>query len=136
MSPFVIFVIVLTVAYILYFSVTITKDLYGKKNQVKASEDFFDVSSMNEPNQAIEVNEEDDGFRIGNEEKIYNLLPPTPVEEAPGPTQAEKMIDKVVEKMEDIHRESSPAMDQITLEEALRFINKKNSNVFATSTRD
>ena len=41
MSPFVIFVIVLTVAYIIYFGVTITNDLYGKKNQVKTNEDFL-----------------------------------------------------------------------------------------------
>ena len=53
MIPFVIFVIVLTVAYILYYGVTITNDLYGKIKQVKTNEDFFDVSSMNEPNRCI-----------------------------------------------------------------------------------
>ena len=31
MSPFVIFVIVLTIIYIIYYAVMITRDLYGKK---------------------------------------------------------------------------------------------------------
>lgn len=141
MSPFVIFVIVLTVAYIIYFGVTITNDLYGKKNQVKTNEDFFDVSSMNEPNQVIEVNEAEDGFRIGNEEKVYNKeastsISSTPMEESPNPTLAEKKICEMVEKMEDVNEKSSSAMDQMELEEALRHINKGNSNLFATTTRE
>lgn len=141
MSPFVIFVIVLTVAYIIYFGVTITNDLYGKKNQVKTNEDFFDVSSMNEPNQAIEVNEAEGGFQIGNEEKVNNKeasasISSTPMEESLNPILAEKKICEMVEKMEDIDEESSSAMDQMELEEALRHINKGNSNLFATTTRD
>lgn len=141
MSPFVIFVIVLTVAYIIYFGVTITNDLYGKKNQVKTNEDFFDVSSMNEPNQVIEVNEAEDGFRIGNEEKVNNKeastsISSTPMEESPNPTLAEKKICEMVEKMEDVDEKSSTAMDQMELEEALRHINKGNSNLFATTTRE
>lgn len=141
MSPFVIFVIVLTVAYIIYFGVTITNDLYGKKNQVKTNEDFFDVSSMNEPNRAIEVNEAEDGFRIGNEEKVNNKeasasISPTPMEESLNPTLAEKKISQMVEKMEDVDQKSSSAMDQMELEEALRHINKGNSNLFATTTRE
>ena len=32
MTPYVIFVIVLTVAYIIYYGYHISKDLYGKKN--------------------------------------------------------------------------------------------------------
>lgn len=141
MSPFVIFVIVLTVAYIIYFGVTITNDLYGKKNQVKTNEDFFDVSSMNEPNQATEVNEAEGGFQIGNEEKVNNKeasasISSTPMEESLNPILAEKKICEMVEKMEDIDEESSSAMDQMELEEALRHINKGNSNLFATTTRD
>lgn len=141
MSPFVIFVIVLTVAYIIYFGVTITNDLYGKKNQVKTNEDFFDVSSMNEPNQVIEVNEAEDGFRIGNEEKVNSKeagtsISSTPMEESPNPALAEKRISQMVEKMEDVDEKSSLAMDQMELEEALRHINKGNSNLFATTTRE
>ena len=141
MRPFVSFVRVLTVAYIIYVGVTITNDLYGKKNQVKTNEDFFDVSSMNEPNQAIEVNEAEGGFQIGNEEKVNNKeasasISSTPMEESLNPILAEKKICEMVEKMEDIDEESSSAMDQMELEEALRHINKGNSNLFATTTRD
>ncbi|WP_163177184.1 hypothetical protein [Bacteroides sp. 51] len=108
---------------------------------MKTNEDFFDVSSMNEPNQAIEVNEAKNGFRIGNEEKVNNKeagtsMSSTPIEESLNPTLAEKKICEMVEKMEDIDKESSSAMDQMELEEALRHINKGNSNLFATTTRD
>lgn len=46
MSPFVIFVIVLTVIYIIYYAVMITRDLYGKKEEHKSQEEVFDVSDM------------------------------------------------------------------------------------------
>ena len=46
MSPFVIFVIVLTIIYIIYYAVMITRDLYGKKEDHKTQEEVFDVSDM------------------------------------------------------------------------------------------
>ena len=46
MSPFVIFVIVLTVIYIIYYAVMITRDLYGKKEEHKSQEEVFDVGDM------------------------------------------------------------------------------------------
>ena len=54
MSPFVIFVIVLTIIYIIYYAVMITRDLYGKKEDHKTQEEVFDVSDMVEEEAALE----------------------------------------------------------------------------------
>ena len=46
MPGFVIFVFVLTFAYVVYFSVMITLDLHSKKDEKKTDEETIDVSSM------------------------------------------------------------------------------------------
>ena len=43
MSPFAIFAIVLTIAYIIYYGVNISRDLYGKKGQENETEEIFDM---------------------------------------------------------------------------------------------
>lgn len=64
MSPFVIFAISLTIAYVIYYAVMITRDLYGKKEENKSNEEVFDVSSITEEDAAVAVNESDGGFSI------------------------------------------------------------------------
>ena len=68
MSPFVIFAISLTIAYVIYYAVMITRDLYGKKEENKSNEEVFDVSSITEEDAAIAVNESDGGFCIANKQ--------------------------------------------------------------------
>ena len=68
MSPFVIFVIVLTVIYIIYYAVMITRDLYGKKEEHKSQEEVFNVSDMVEEETAVSVHESDNGFSVGDDE--------------------------------------------------------------------
>lgn len=68
MSPFVIFVIVLTVIYIIYYAVMITRDLYGKKEEHKSQEEVFDVSDMVEEETAVSVHENDNGFSVADKE--------------------------------------------------------------------
>lgn len=70
MSPFVIFAISLTIAYVIYYAVMITRDLYGKKEENKSNEEVFDVSSITEEEAAVAVNESDGGFCIAN--KLYD----------------------------------------------------------------
>ena len=64
MRPFVIFAISLTIAYVIYYAVMITRDLYGKKEENKSNEEVFDVSSITEEEAAVAVNESDGGFSI------------------------------------------------------------------------
>ena len=68
MSPFVIFAISLTIAYVIYYAVMITRDLYGKKEENKSNEEVFDVSSITEEDAAIAVNEINGGFCIANKQ--------------------------------------------------------------------
>ena len=72
MSPFVIFAISLTIAYVIYYAVMITRDLYGKKEENKSNEEVFDVSNITEEEAAVAVNESDGGFSIANKQYDIN----------------------------------------------------------------
>lgn len=62
-----IFVLVLTAVYIIYYAVIITKDLYGKKDEAKSTEDVFDISSMADAEESIAVEENEGGFSVGTD---------------------------------------------------------------------
>lgn len=73
MSPFAIFAIVLTIAYIIYYGVNISRDLYGKKGQENETEEIFDVGNMSEIEEPIPVREDGDGFVIGTQFELENF---------------------------------------------------------------
>lgn len=73
MSPFAIFAIVLTIAYIIYYGVNISRDLYGKKGQESETEEIFDIGTMSEIEEPIPVREDGDGFVIGMQTDLENL---------------------------------------------------------------
>lgn len=73
MSPFAIFAIVLTIAYIIYYGVNISRDLYGKKGQENETEEIFEVSNMPKVEEPIPVREDGDGFVIGTQAELENL---------------------------------------------------------------
>lgn len=72
MSPFAIFAILLTIAYIIYYGVNISRDLYGKKGQENETEETFDVSNMSEIEAPIPVTEDGDGFIMGSQANLEN----------------------------------------------------------------
>lgn len=65
MSPFMIFALVLTIAYAIYYAVVIAKDLQGKKGRTNSTEEVFDLDGMEE-DESVEVSEAGDGFQVGN----------------------------------------------------------------------
>ncbi len=73
MSPFAIFAIVLTIAYIIYYGVNISRDLYGKKGQESETEEIFDMGTMSEIEEPIPVTEDGDSFIIGTQADLENL---------------------------------------------------------------
>lgn len=73
MSPFAIFAIVLTIAYIIYYGVNISRDLYGKKGQESETEEIFDVGTMSKMEEPVPVTEDGDGFIIGTQADLENL---------------------------------------------------------------
>lgn len=60
-----IFALVLTIAYVLYYAVVIAKDLQGKKGIVNSTEEVFDLDDMEEE-ESVEVSETADSFQVGN----------------------------------------------------------------------
>lgn len=73
MSLFAIFAIVLTIAYIIYYGVNFSRDLYGKKGQENEIEEIFDMGSMSEIEKPISVTEDGDSFIIGTQADLENL---------------------------------------------------------------
>lgn len=67
MSSYLIFVLVLTAMYIIYYAVIITKDLYGKKDEAKSTEEVFDISNMTDAEESIAVEENEGGFSVGTD---------------------------------------------------------------------
>ena len=65
MSSYLIFILVLTAVYIIYYAVIVTKDLYGNKDDAKTTEEVFDVSNMADAEESIAVEENNGGFSIG-----------------------------------------------------------------------
>ncbi|WP_346711047.1 hypothetical protein [Phocaeicola salanitronis] len=73
MSPFMIFALVLTIAYAIYYAVVIAKDLQGKKGQTNPTEEVFDLDGMEEE-ESVEVSETGDSFQVGN--SVENRMDP------------------------------------------------------------
>ena len=69
MSPFMIFAVVLTFAYIVYFAVTIMRDLYGKKDEGQKHEsETIEVAGMTDEESPVSVSEDESGFHIGDDD--------------------------------------------------------------------
>ncbi|MCI7547830.1 MAG: hypothetical protein SO287_08880 [Parabacteroides sp.] len=119
MSGFWIFAIILTVAYVLYYGIIISIDLYGKpKEQSKGSEETFEFKDM-EFEQPKAVEETSGGFRISendgdggnkwNETLTRTVTPPSEQQDAPkldatgaSLSPAQEKIKRTEENMEDI----------------------------------
>lgn len=65
MSPFLIFVICLSIAYLLYYGVNIGKDLYAAGKLPSSNEEVFEIDDAPKET-AVCVNEHEDGFFVGD----------------------------------------------------------------------
>ena len=61
MSGFVIFALVLTFVYVVYFVVMITLDLHGKKDEKKTEEEAYDVGDLTNEEQPVAIEERNEG---------------------------------------------------------------------------
>ena len=105
MSGFVIFALVLTFAYVVYFAVQITLDLHGNKGEKSTEEEIYDVGDMANEEQPVAVEEHnddpdlsvptytehvtEDGLRVLNPTGKSVVLNPPVVEEPSQETQTE-----------------------------------------------
>ena len=65
MKGFVIFAIVVTVIYVIYYTVIIVQDLYGKPKDEKSQGESFDVSDMTDEDDSVTVSENEGGVSVG-----------------------------------------------------------------------
>lgn len=108
MKAYFIFVLVLTVAYIVYYAVMITKDLHGNGEKKKSEEEEFDVSEF-DAEESVSVVENDKGFNIGDNEYETHYIDETqnvseetnPTEEKPKQDVIEALNNKVKANMEE-----------------------------------
>jgi hypothetical protein len=117
MSPFLIFVTVLTIGYVIYYAVIIMQDLYGKKGEPKEDIEEFEVSTMAGEESPIVVNEDGTNFKVGNDEDneseqrivVYDESNfPLDNDATPQPTETpEEECERYQAAMEDINVESS-----------------------------
>lgn len=77
MKAFMIFAVVLTIGYVVYYTVVIVHDLYGKPKEKKADAETFDVSDMEDDDESVNVSENDGGFSVGGNEyeTTYEAMP-------------------------------------------------------------
>ena len=114
MKSFVIFAIVVTVIYVIYYTVIIVQDLYGKPKDEKSQGESFDVSDMTNEEESIAVSESegDNQYETAYEEK--QLAEPT--EEAAAtaeeskPHVLEKIQSAIEKKMEEVNTTYSDPM--------------------------
>jgi hypothetical protein len=66
MTPYWIFVIAITIAYIIYYGYNISKDVYGKKSDKTSTAEVFDMKSLASEVTATPVKEVDGGFSFGD----------------------------------------------------------------------
>ncbi len=155
MNPYFIFVLALTVLYIIYYAYNIVHDLYGKKGEVKNATETYDVSDMtsNEPEPEEEdstaVTESENGFVIGEQEvetQVDAISDATseqeeePAEdEADTQSKVEKLIAETSEKMEDTEVYMSDGMLDEQLYRCLLtkgMTGKENVHLEWTMTKD
>lgn len=133
MTPYVIFVIVLTVAYIIYYGYHISKDLYGKKNEKDTSVEEFDVSGMQDEVVATPVRESGDGFSLGEEAGIGSDASPRTTPEAEASAENGKgRFDNLTDNMDETDVTSEGGVSYDELEQML--YDKKSDIAFRKST--
>ena len=116
MSAFLVFAVVLTLVLIVYYAVMIALDLKRQGKKPPTSKEEFDVSSMQEVDDAFAVDESrfklpDTAVEKEEEEKKADeqqvAVPVTPSK----PSEAARTIERVEEKMEAITPETSGGVD-------------------------
>lgn len=111
MDSYFIFAIVLTVAYIIYYAVIITHDLYGKKGTDKPNEEVFDLGAPEEE-ESVAVTESETGFSIGSEN--FETESTTVASETSADEDGKDKLDTAQDKLERLKAEAEERMQETT----------------------
>lgn len=125
MSPFMIFALVLTVLYAVYYGVVIARDLHGKKARSQSTEEVFDLGDMGKE-ESVEVLETEDSFRVGGAgAEQPEIAEEAGTAEVPGNTpgtgrnEAEEKAERIRSGLSEAEVESEDGVDAPTLHELL-----------------
>ena len=126
MSPFAIFTIVLTLAYVIYYGVMISRDLTKNPGQEEAQEETIEVDTFAQAEEPETVKSVGDGFQVGDG-PIYQPEPQPDVISlnSEGNVEAEglsnvlssemtKRVGEAGEEVDDIDPDSQPQVDAKT----------------------
>lgn len=152
MSAFVIYAIILTLVYIVYYSAMVTREMYARKDQVSDTTETFDVGGMNDQIESVAVNESKNGFYLGdtvaeeedqvNEENITDVTDEDQVsvlgtgQASDEPSEAELHAESAEAMMEDIEPEFPAQYEPDEFD--LILLNPSNTVpvIITTDTRD
>ena len=134
MTPYVIFVIVLTIAYIIYYGYNISKDLYGKKDQPETVVEEFDVSEMEGTVVATPVRESEEGFSVGEDsgQQKAEATPPTDRDSDKTDNRAKDKFDNIIRQLDETDVSCEGGMQYPELEQLM--LSRKSDLVFRQST--
>lgn len=101
MSPFLTFAICLSIAYLLYYGANIGKDLYATGKQLTSNEEVFEIEDV-PVETAVSVNEQGDGFFIGDAEpeETAEVLDPEKESEKKETAETERRIASLQENLD------------------------------------
>lgn len=117
MSPYAIFVIVLTIAYIIYYGYNISKDVYGKKNVEESSEEVFD--GFENDVVATPVTETGDGFSLGEDAEVSAPAFADAQATEPAASAIQEKLSGVTSQMQEADIASDGGIDQFDLAEMM-----------------
>lgn len=132
MTPYAIFAIALTIAYIIYYGYNISKDLYGKKGDVRDTAEEFDIASMSGEVIATPVREMDGGFSLGDMDEVYAVTPAPESEEIP--SEKPDRYKDLGSQLEDADIQSEGGMFEFELTEYIAARYHNPSEMFRRST--
>lgn len=110
MKSYFVFVLVLTVAYIIYYAVIIVQDLYGKKGTGGTDEEVFGLGILDDE-QSVDVTESETGFSIGVE-KYETEIAPIASSETEEEAAADKREAATAEKLERLKAKAEERMEE------------------------
>ena len=112
MSAFAIFVLVLTVIYVIYYSAIIMQDLYAKKDAPKTEEEDFDVSQMQNQEEPISITEDSNGFHL-NDDTTEEQEEPSSVTWIENDDDANKYQEKIKKEHTSVEEECQRLQDSM-----------------------
>ena len=112
MSAFAIFVLVLTVIYVIYYSAIIMQDLYAKKDAPKTEEEDFDVSQMQNQEEPISITEDSNGFHL-NGDTTEDQEEPSSVTWIENDDDANKYQEKIKKEHTSVEEECQRLQDSM-----------------------